>query len=130
MTDPTCDTHPGLTADLRTMAVTALDRLAPALERLAAAPEAAAQPSTCAVCPVCAVLAALRGERSELAVRLAEQLTGLLTVLRAALDEGDPVAAAAGSPTGSPTGAPPADPPPARTNGRVVQQIPIERPGR
>lgn len=124
MTDPTCDNHPGLTAELRTMAVTALDRLAPVLERLADAPEPAAQPTTCAVCPVCAVLAALRGERSELAVRLAEQLTGLITVLRAALDEGDPVAAAAGSSTGAP------DPAPHRTNGRAVQHIPIERPGR
>lgn len=116
-TDPNCDSHPGLTGELRTMAVTALDRLAPVLERLADGSETSTQPTTCAVCPVCAVLAALRGERSELAVRLAEQLTGLLTVLRAALEEGDPAAA------------PPAAPVPVHTNGRVVQHIHIERPG-
>jgi hypothetical protein len=40
------------------------------------------------VCPVCAVITVLRGERSELAARLAEQATGLLAVLRAAIAEG------------------------------------------
>ena len=33
-------------------------------------------PETCAVCPVCAVIAVLRGERPELAVRLADQAAG------------------------------------------------------
>jgi hypothetical protein len=37
---------------------------------------------------VCAVLAVLRGERPELAARLAEQAGGLVAVLRAALEEG------------------------------------------
>ena len=42
------------------------------------------------MCPVCAVLAALRGERTELSIRLAEHASGLLAVLRAALEEGNP----------------------------------------
>ncbi|MFC4943453.1 hypothetical protein [Pseudonocardia sp. GCM10023141] len=123
MTEPTCESHPGITADLRGLAAATLDRLTPVLEKITAEPaDPTSTPSTCAVCPVCAVLATLRGERSELAVRLAEQLSGLLTVLRAALDEGDPVAA--GRQPAPPEAAHPA------TNGRVVQHIHIDRPGR
>jgi hypothetical protein len=65
---------------------------------------------------VCAVLAALRGERTELSIRLAEHASGLLAVLRAALEEGDP----AGSRS-------PAPPPPTSPSGRTVQHIPVVR---
>ena len=112
-----CDEHPGVGAELRALVLAALDRWEPALVRLRdetapSAPGAAA----CVGCPVCALLAALRGERGELAPRLAEQLSVLLAVLRAALEEGDP----AGRPE------PAAEPAPAAPRRRV-QRIPIER---
>ncbi|RJQ69614.1 hypothetical protein D5S17_30985 [Pseudonocardiaceae bacterium YIM PH 21723] len=44
-------------------------------------------PATCGWCPLCAVLAVLRGERPELAVKLAEQASGLLTTLRLLVDQ-------------------------------------------
>lgn len=60
----------------------------------------------CTTCPVCAVLTMLRGGRSELAVRLADQVAGLLAVLRAALEEGAaprrPTAADDSPPAGHP----------------------------
>ena len=145
MTDPGCGGHGGLSVELRDLAVVALDRLEPVLDRLRAEPDAAgagpdgagpdgAGPSAdgpsadgrgaariCASCPVCAVLAALRGERPEMAVRLAEQVAGLVTVLRAALDEERPP---------RPSG--PADPPPEHATdrtpgGRTVHRIHIDR---
>ncbi|MCY7342423.1 MAG: hypothetical protein LH603_11415 [Pseudonocardia sp.] len=140
MTDPGCGGHGGLSVELRDLAVVALDRLEPVLDRLRAEPDAAGAgpdgdgpsadgPSAdgrgtariCASCPVCAVLAALRGERPEMAVRLAEQAAGLVTVLRAALDEERPP---------RPSG--PADPPPEHATdrtpgGRTVHRIHIDR---
>jgi hypothetical protein len=115
-----CAGHDGLDAELRALARAALDRVTPVLERVRSAPagEAAEGAQPCAVCPVCAVVAALRGERVELAVRLAEHLSGLLAVLRTALDEGS------GGP--EPT---PEPPPPAETGRRVVQRIPVARTG-
>lgn len=112
-----CGGHAGAAAEFRGLALAALDKLQPVLDRLRSdgpAPDAADQPATCVACPVCAVLAALRGERPELAARLAEHAAGLLAVLRAALDEG--------------AGAAPQDPAPAdpgRT--RRVQHIPVAR---
>jgi hypothetical protein len=64
------------------------------------------------------VVAALRGERVELAVRLAEHLSGLLAVLRTALDEGS------GDPEPAPDPSPPSEP-----ERRVVQRIPVARTG-
>ncbi len=64
------------------------------------------------------MLALLRGERPELAVAVAEQLGGLLAVLRTALEEGDPAAARTGP--GSARAA-------AAGSGRRVQRIPVER---
>lgn len=119
MTDPGrtaggCDGHGGLAGELRALAVTVLDRIEPALDRMRREePECAG--ATCAVCPFCAVLAAVRGERPELAVRLADQAVGLVEVLRTALIEG------AGAPT---AGEPAAPDPPA---GPRVQRIPVER---
>jgi hypothetical protein len=117
-----CGGHAGLAGEARALAVTVLDRLAPVLERVRTEPATAvAGEQPCAVCPVCAVIAALRGERPELAVRLAEQAAGLVSVLRAALDEGNPAPAPASGP-------PAAEPPPAAPSQRVVQRIPVARP--
>lgn len=107
-----CGGHEGIGEDLRTLALAALDRIDPVLDRLRAEPVSEAA-ETCASCPVCAVIAALRGERPELAVRLAEHAAGLVAVLRTALEEG-----AAAPATKDVT-----DPPPARR----VQRIRVER---
>lgn len=85
-----CGSHSGFPHELRSLALAALDHLDPVLDRVRAEP-VAGTPSAewpCAVCPVCAVISALRGERSELAVRLAEHAAGLAAVLRAALEDG------------------------------------------
>jgi hypothetical protein len=115
----TCGEHGALGDELRATVLAAIDRIGPVLDRMRAEPAAPpGRPApTCASCPVCAVIAALRGERPELAARLAEHAAGLLAVLRAALDEGAP----------APAGPPPASPPAA---GRRVQHIYIDRPGR
>lgn len=122
MSDPGC--HSELPAELRALVTAALDRIAPMIERVRTEP-ATAGPQSCAACPVCAVIAALRGERPELAVRLAEQAAGVLAVLRAALDEG--------TPTPTPGPAPPPDAPARRAGvtpgGRTVQHIHVERAG-
>jgi hypothetical protein len=85
--------HEGIGEDLRVLALAALERLDPVLDRLRSEPDAD-PPETCASCPICAVIAALRGDRPELAVRLAEHATGLVAVLRAALETGGPAPAA------------------------------------
>lgn len=121
MTAPGCGPHAGLGAELRAVAVLLLDRLGPALDGLGrdagASGEAPADgPSSCSVCPVCAVVSLLRGERPELAVRLADHAAGLLDVLRTALHEG--------------TGAPAPPSPPSRAPeapARRVQRIPVVR---
>lgn len=124
MTDPGCGTHAGLGAELRAVAVLALDRLGPLLDRLRAGPATAAPAgSPCAVCPVCALVAVLRGDRPELAVRLAEQAAGLLAVLQAALDEGDPGAWSAPA-----SQAPAPQESDLQPPARRVQHIRIERP--
>jgi hypothetical protein len=115
--DGSCGAHPGIGSELRALALVALDRLEPMLDRVRAEPSTAPAGTSCTGCPICAVLALLRGERPELAVAVAEQLGGLLAVLRTALEEGDPAAAA-------PTPDPPA---PGAATGRRVQRIPFER---
>jgi hypothetical protein len=90
-----CGGHAGIGDELRELALAALDRIDPVLERMRSEPAADA-PEVCATCPLCAVIAALRGERPELAVRLAEHAAGLVAVLRAALEEeGEPAPAPA-----------------------------------
>lgn len=92
MTGPSCGAHAGIPDDLRATAVQLLERLRAAVEPLAT-PDgdgrstAAGAPGACTACPVCALVAVLRGERSDLAARLAEHATGLLSVLVAALEE-------------------------------------------
>ena len=105
-----CGTHGTLGAELRAVAALLLERLAPALERArTGAPQSG---GVCASCPVCAVLALVRGERPELAARLAEQASALLDALAAALEE--PAAPGASEPAPAPA--------------RRVQRIPVERP--
>jgi hypothetical protein len=89
-----CGSHGVIGEEFRVLALTALDRIDPVLDRLRSEPADDGAPQMCASCPVCAVIAALRGERPELAVRLAEHAAGLVAVLRAALDEGARVPAA------------------------------------
>lgn len=104
---PGCGAHAGLGSELRAAALATLDRIGPALDRVTAG-EPATDPTTCASCPLCAVLAVLRGERPELAMRLAEQASALVTVLRAVLDDTEETSEPA-----APT--------------RRVQRIPVER---
>lgn len=131
-----CGSHAGLGAELRAVAVLALDRLGPLLDAARAEPSGPApgpapgtgsgrrpqSPEVCAVCPVCAVVALLRGERPELGVRLAEHAAGLVAVLQAALHEGDPAAHA--SAADGPAHTPPPHPGPVRR----VQRIRVVRP--
>lgn len=120
------DRHASLATELRAVLLLAAERLGPLLDR---ARDGSAPADTCGVCPVCAVLALLRGERSEMAVRLADQAAGLLTVLRTALAEGDPSAWSTWS-TWSAGSARPAWAPSAQQPGseRRVQHIPVDRP--
>lgn len=155
---PGCDSHASLGAEMRAVAVLAMDRIGPVLDRIrsdpaAGGPAAAGPPDgpaadsvgghatttasettarpgrgargpqtadTCTVCPVCAIIAVLRGERPELAVRLADHAAGLLAVLQAALDEGGSIAEGT-----APEGAR-SDGPAAPT--RRVQHIRVDRP--
>jgi hypothetical protein len=104
--DQSCGGHAGLPGELRAVVLLALERITPLLERVTTEP--ATGPSSCANCPVCALLAALRGERPELAVRLADHASGLVTALRSALEDTEP----------SPRPEPPT---------RTVQHIRVER---
>lgn len=88
-------------------------------------------PVTCNWCPLCAALAVIRGERPELAVRAAEHAAGLLAVVRAALMEGQPDAAASGHRpeyAGTDRSPPRAEEPPPRR--RRVQRIDLRRQGK
>ncbi|GAA2553743.1 hypothetical protein [Pseudonocardia hydrocarbonoxydans] len=116
MSAPGCGTHAGLGAELRAVAVLLLDRLGPVLDRARTEGARADGPPACSVCPVCAAVALLRGERPELAVRLAEHAAGLLEVLQTALHEGAGTPPPASAPTPPPAG-------PARR----VQHIPVVR---
>jgi hypothetical protein len=118
--DTSCGGHAGLSDDLRALALTAIDRIGPVLDRMRdePAPPPGARPGrTCGVCPLCAVISALRGERPELAARLAEHAAGMLAVLRAGLEDGTPAPA---EPSSEPA------PPP----GRRVQHIRVDRAAR
>ncbi len=109
--EPGCDSHAGASEELRALALAALDRLEPTLDRLRIEPATPVSAATCAACPVCALMAALRGERPDLVQRLAEHAGGLVTLLRDALAEPEPA-------------------PPARTasgSPKLVQHIPVQR---
>lgn len=68
-----------LAAELRALADVLIDRVDPWLASLAAPGEGS---GSCSWCPVCALVTALRGDRPELARRLAEQGGGLLSAVR------------------------------------------------
>jgi hypothetical protein len=85
-----CGGHDALAQELREYATGALNLLEPWINQVRETPPGTGEtPATCATCPLCALMALLRGERSEMAVRLAEQAAGLVAVLRAALAEGN-----------------------------------------
>jgi hypothetical protein len=125
-----CGSHAGIGDDLRELVRVALDRIDPVLDRLRSEPDggepdgseqdgseqdgSGGGPAACASCPICAVIAALRGDRPELAVRLAEHAAGLVAVLRTALEDSGPAPAAP---------ADEADAPPVRR----VQRITVHR---
>jgi hypothetical protein len=93
-----CGGHAGVGEELRVLALAALDRIDPVLDRVRSdtrSEPTGDTPDVCTTCPICAVIAALRGERPELAVRLAEHAAGLVAVLRAALEDGEPAPAPA-----------------------------------
>ena len=133
-TNGTCGAHDRLGADLRGTALVLLERLRAAVEpmRDGTSPEPGSA-GACQSCPVCAVLAVLRGERSELAARLAEHTTGLVAVLVAMLEAEEPGPQARPDPPPR-TG----QPPPGGTgngygarapgaHGRSVQRITVHR---
>ncbi|HEY0815868.1 MAG TPA: hypothetical protein VGE11_21545 [Pseudonocardia sp.] len=129
--EPGCDGHAGVSAELRALAVATLDRLEPALDRLRTEPSTPVTPTTCAGCPVCALMAALRGERPEMVQRLAEHAGGLVSLLRAALAES--ASEFASGPAAEPgSGSDAGQAPTARTasgSPKLVQRIPVERVG-
>lgn len=83
--------HTVLADELRKYVFGALELVEPYIEQVRDAQPVdggADAPPPCDSCPVCAVITVMRGGRSELAVRLAEQATGLVALLRSALAEG------------------------------------------
>jgi hypothetical protein len=76
-----------LAEELRLLIDVAAERAQPWLQKMASAAEGEHSPQTCGWCPLCNGVALLRGDRSELAAKAAEHVSGLLTVLRAALSE-------------------------------------------
>ncbi|NUT51227.1 MAG: hypothetical protein HOV94_28585 [Saccharothrix sp.] len=75
-----------LAEELRLLLDAAAERAQPWLHRLASA-EGGHDEKACGWCPVCNAVALARGDRSELAAKAAEHVTGLIAVLRAALAE-------------------------------------------
>ena len=115
-----CNEHAGLSAELRALVLSALDRLEPALERMRTE-QATQTVETCANCPVCALVTALRGDHPELAGRLATYAAGLESVLRAALEEGAPAS------QGFPAPAPEPGTPERRVQHIVIDRGPVAR---
>lgn len=83
-----CAAHGRISEEMRLLAEQLLEGIEPWAQRIRdglAQPEGVAPAATCTWCPVCAVVGLLRGERPELAARLAEHAVGLLAVLREVL---------------------------------------------
>lgn len=116
-----CSAHGAVSAELRALAESLAEALEPWAEQLRRAAEerdaepGAEVPGSCTWCPVCAVAGLLRGQRPELAARLAEQGVELLATLRELLAE-------PGVPARDGAGTGPAD---GRT--REVQRVPLRR---
>lgn len=85
-----CAAHPRVSAEFRAVAELFAGRLQPWLERMAQdggpgqTPDQDGGPGgpPCTRCPLCALLAALRGDRPDVVVRLAEHAVGLVTAVR------------------------------------------------
>lgn len=105
-----CDAHAAVSGEVRALAELLAEALEPWAQRLRDSAgdrdgqPGPAMPSTCTWCPVCAVVGLLRGQRPELAARLAEHGVGLLTALRELLaahaaqaGNGEPTAGGTGS---------------------------------
>jgi hypothetical protein len=104
--------HGDAAEEVRLLGIALLDRLQPGVQGLlaalregAAAAQPAEQPVACGWCPLCSAIALLRGERPELAARIAEHADGLLMALRAVLEQ--PVAAAESATTPATPATPP-----------------------
>ena len=76
-----------LVEELRLLLDVAAERAQPWLQRIATEGADDHNPRTCGWCPVCNAAALIKGDRSELAAKAAEHISGLLTVLRMALSE-------------------------------------------
>lgn len=123
MSAPGCDGHDSVSAEARALAELLAEALEPWAQRLRDTVDARGGqpcddiPISCTWCPICAVLGLLRGERPELAARLAEHGVGLLTALRELL-------AGTGTVASDDTGADTAD-----HRKPTVQQVPLRRGG-
>ncbi|GAA0630420.1 hypothetical protein GCM10010174_58720 [Kutzneria viridogrisea] len=117
MTSSEQDPSAKVKAEFRLLLDAVADKAEPWLQRLSTGEggQAAHAPGTCDWCPVCAVAAVLRGEHSELAAKAAEHAAGLLSVLRAAVQQQP----AASEPEPAPQ---PEDQPPPRVQRIVVQR--------
>lgn len=98
-----CDAHGAASTELRALAELLAEALEPWAQRLrdTAEDRDGLRGDTCTWCPVCAVVGLLRGERPELAARLAEHGVGLLTALRELLAAQEGGAEPAARPDGS-----------------------------
>jgi hypothetical protein len=76
-----------LVEELRLLIDVAAERAQPWLQRIATEGAGDHHPQTCGWCPVCNAAALIKGDRSELAAKAAEHVSGLLTLLRMALSE-------------------------------------------
>ena len=118
--------HGDLGPELRQLAQTILDRIDPAVRSMAAlaAARSGDEPGKCQQvwCPFCALAALATGEEHPLLSVIAEHSVGLLTVVRAVLEESDAAARQSGTDPDQPPPDPPEVPPPG--NGRY-QHIPI-----
>lgn len=76
-----------LVEELRLLIDVAAERAQPWLQRIATEGAGDHNPQTCGWCPVCNAAALIKGDRSELAAKAAEHVSGLLAVLRMALSE-------------------------------------------
>jgi hypothetical protein len=118
--------HGDLGPELRQLAQTILDRIDPAVRSMAAlaAARSGDEPGKCQQlwCPFCALAAVATGEEHPLLTVIAEHSVGLLTVVRAVLED----SGAAGRQPDTDPDQPPPDPPevPPPGNGRY-QHIPI-----
>ncbi|MCS7476522.1 hypothetical protein ACFFQW_34005 [Umezawaea endophytica] len=76
-----------LVEELRLLVDVAAERAQPWLHRIATEGAGDHNPQTCGWCPVCNAAALIKGDRSELAAKAAEHVSGLLTLLRMALTD-------------------------------------------